>query len=236
MPLRNFINRSTYSSLLCLILLASCKDGIFKSGLKEGEIEYEVSYPDLAEDHLMMDLLPKKMECTFTEGQFRNEITAGMGLFRSAIIYQEQDEHLYHTVKLLNKKIYAELGNDDIQALNEGFNGLVFEETGNKKTIAGYKCKEVEVEVPGDSIWVFNVYYTDEIIIPNFNYRNPFEGIDGVLMEYDILSNNLHMHFEAVEVKASEVDESEIKVSEDYTEVSSAELRQELESIFNKVK
>ena len=236
MPVRTIIQNSAYTICLCLILLVSCKDGIFKSGVQEGEIEFEVSYPSLAEDHLMMDLLPKKMECTFSKGYFRNEITAGMGLFRSAIVYQEQDQHLYHTVKLLNKKIYAELDNADILSLNEGFNGLVIEETGKRKEIAGYKCKEVKVEVPGDSSWVFNAYYTNEINIPNANFRNPFHEIDGVLMEYDILSNDLHMHFKAVNVNATEVDEKDIRISEDYTEVSSSELREELESIFNKVK
>jgi GLPGLI family protein len=236
MPMRNFIERSTYAIVLCLILLSSCKEGIFKSGLKEGEIEYEVSYPALPKDHLMMDLLPKKMECKFSQGQYRNEISAGMGLFRSAIVYQGEEDHLYHTVKLLNKKIYAELNKNDILTLNEGFNGLVFEETGERKTIAGYDCKEVEVTVPGDSVWIFNVYYTNEIDIPKANYRNPFESLDGVLMEYDILSNDLHMHFKATRVTETEVDEKDIKISSDYNQVSSEELRKELESIFNKVK
>lgn len=232
----NIIERSTYAISLCLILLSSCQEGIFKSGLKEGEIEYEVSYPKLPKDHLMMDLLPKKMECTFTEGQYRNEISAGMGLFRSAIVYQRQEQHLYHTVKLLNKKIYAELDESDILSLNKGFNDLILEETGERKTIAGYDCKEIEVKVPGDSVWVFNAYYTNEIDIPNANYRNPFKTIDGVLMEYDILSNDLQMHFKAVKVIETEVDEKEIKISSDYNKVSSEELRKELESIFNKVK
>jgi len=223
-------------TIASLLLIASCTEGIFKSGLKEGVIEYEVSYPDLADDHTMMDLLPKKMQCHFKEGEFRNEITAGMGLFRSAIVYQAKEKHLYHTVKLLNTKIYAEMGKEDIQALNQGFQDLEFSESGERKTIAGYNCKEVQVEVPGDSSWTFALYYTEEIDIPNFNYRNPFEGLDGVLMEYDLLSNDLHMHFQAVKVLAKEVDEEDIRVSDEYKEVSSAELRAQLESIFNKVR
>ncbi|MAY83731.1 MAG: hypothetical protein CMP59_06305 [Flavobacteriales bacterium] len=228
--------RPHFLAIAFLLLLSSCTEGIFKSGLKEGVIEYKVSYPDLSDDHDMMDLLPKKMQCSFKKGEYRNEITAGMGLFKSAIVYQEGEKRLYHTVKLLNTKIYAELADGDLQSLNEGFLELEFEETGNSKLIAGYECKEVSVVVPGDSSWTFNLFYTDEINIPNFNYRNPFEGLDGVLMEYDILTNNLHMHFEATKVLEKEVDSEEIKISEDYEQVSSKKLREQLESIFDKVR
>jgi len=219
-----------------LLLLAACEEGIFKSGLQEGVIEYQISYPNLAEDHLMMDLLPKKMQCKFKPGMFTNEVSAGMGLFKSAVIYQSKEEHLYHTVKLLNTKIFAELDNPDILALNDGFENLEFKPTGNKQKIAGYNCKEVEVTVPSDSSWTFLMYYTKEIDIPEANFRNPFEEIDGVLMQYDIVSNGLRMRFSAKKVTEEKVPEDEIVVGEEYEKVSSSELRAELESIFNRVR
>lgn len=221
--------------LLPFLLLFSCDQGIFKSGLEEGVIEYEVSYPDLEDDHLMMDLLPKKMKSYFANGGYKNEITAGMGLFRSSIIYDGNENQLFHTYKLLNTKMVSELNPEDIHELNQGFQDLEFEETGTEKVIAGYNCKEVKVDVKADSSWSFMLYYTTEIDVPKANYRNPFEEIDGVLMQYDLLNQDLHMRLKAVKVMDKEVDLKDIRVDEEFEKVSSARLRKELESIFQKV-
>ena len=93
-----------------MICMLSCSEGIFESGLSEGVIEYKIEYPHIGEDHVMMDLLPQKMEMTFKDGEYRNEISAGMGLFKTSIIKEKENAKLIHSIKLLNKKLASELG------------------------------------------------------------------------------------------------------------------------------
>lgn len=222
--------------VVILFFVVSCDKGIFESGLKEGIIEYRIEYPKLDKDHIMMDLLPKKMEMTFKNGEYRNEISAGMGLFKTAIIKENENQKLIHTIKVLNKKMASELNYDDFVKLNSEFNNLEFKPTGNSKEIAGYHCKEMIATVQEDSIWDFKLYYTDEINVPNSNYMNPFEKIEGVLMQYEMINHDLHMLFVAENVLKKEIKKEDIYLEDDYKMVSPTQLESELDAIFEKVK
>jgi hypothetical protein len=221
---------------ILLLFATSCDRGIFESGLDEGVIEYRIEYPDLGDDHVMMDLLPKKMEMTFKEGEYRNEISAGMGLFKTSIIKEKENEKLIHTIKLLNKKLASELNAQDIKRMNKAFNDIEFKKTNGTKEIAGYQCQEVQATVKGDSIWEFKLYYTDEIDVPNSNYLNPFAEIEGVLMQYEMINNDLHMLFIAENVLKKDINREDILLAEEYEMVSPENLEKELEAIFEKVK
>mgnify|MGYP000418656174 CR=1 FL=1 len=59
----------TYATI-CLvvssILFYSCEDFSFHNGIKEGRIEYSISYPGIPEGNYVLDLMPKTMETTFS--------------------------------------------------------------------------------------------------------------------------------------------------------------------------
>lgn len=236
MPFTPSISWRNCYFLIFLLSLAACSEGIFESGIDEGVIEYKIEYPSISGDDVMMDLLPKKMETTFKDGEFRNEIIAGMGLFKTSIIRQGKSDKLIHTIKVLNKKQASEVGSDDIAKLNHEFNEIDFEATDGEKTIAGYKCKEMIAKVKGDSAWEFKLYYTDEIKIPNANYMNPFDKVEGVLMQYEMINHDIHMQFTAEKVLKKEVADEDIHLASDYKMISPAKLSEELDAIFEKVK
>ena len=100
------------------------------------------------------------------------------------------------------------------------------------KEIAGYNCKSADIKVLGDSVWTFKVYYTDEINIVNVNGHTPFKPIKGVLMEYQLLSNNILMKLSATEVIQEDVDISVISLEEDYQMVEPDKLKMEFEKLF----
>lgn len=236
MPFTPSIYKRIHYFLILSFIAASCDSGIFESGLDEGIIEYRIEYPYLEDDHIMMDLLPKKMEMTFKDGEYRNEISAGMGLFKTSIIKEKENQKLIHTIKLLNKKMASELDAQDAKRLNIEFDHLSFQPTGGKKEIAGYSCQEVLATVNGDSIWEFKLYFTDEIDIPNSNYLNPFQEIEGVLMQYEMINHDLHMLFTAESVHKKEVKREDILLADDYLIVTPTNLENELDAIFDKVK
>jgi GLPGLI family protein len=182
----------------------------------------------------MLDLMPKKMEMTFKDNNFRTDIIAGMGLFKTSIISENDKHQLTHTVKMLNKKYASILKSHDIEMMNPDLKNIEIKETGNSKTIAGFKCKEAIVIKDGKES--FKIYYTEKISIEDPNKATPFKGIPGVLMEYEMISYDTHMHFIVNEVIQKEIQKEDLALEDGYKMVSSNRLGNEIQSIFDKVK
>jgi hypothetical protein len=221
-----------YLALGVILIHSSCDSNIFKKGIEEGTIEYSITYPQIPEGNYLLDIMPNQMEMNFKNGVYRSDIIAGMGLFKTSIISNKEDDKLIHSVKLLNKKFASTLGSEDIIEVSPYYKEVRFEFTDKTKQIAGYECKEVIAHIEGDSSWNFSIFYTDEINIETPNRLTPFEPIEGVLMEYDLYNYNTHMHFEAHNVIEQKVDQSHIDLEDGYVMVSPTELKSEIESIF----
>lgn len=221
---------------ISLLSLSSCENILFNQGVKEGVIHYRIEYPSISEDNYMLDLMPKVMTTTFSKGEFRSDISAGMGLFRTSIICNKSQEKLVHSVKLLNKKYASSLSQADIVKINPHFNEFEITKTEQTKMVGGYECKEAIVEMKGDSSWQFRLYYTNQIKIKQPNRHSPFHEIDGVLMEYEMINYNTHMRFVAEKVEEIKVDQAILKLEEDYEIVSPDKLNGEIQAIFAKVK
>ena len=84
-----------------------------------------ISYiPKVPEDSYLQDLMPKSMETIFTEGSFRSDIVAGMGLFKTSIISEKDNAKLVHSVKMLNKKLASSLDLEEIREFNPNFKDI----------------------------------------------------------------------------------------------------------------
>ncbi len=225
-----------FSIAFTLLFLQACDKGIFESGIEEGMIEYSISYPSIPSDNYMQDFLPQKAETYFCNGEFRTDIIAAMGLFKSSIINSKDKEGLTHSIKVLNKKLASELNEKDILLFNPEFKDITIKKSDKRKTIAEYDCKAMDVTVNGDSSWSFTLYYTDEIHIKDANKMSPFKALDGVLMEYDVLSRDIHMKFSAVKVIKKKINREDILLSDDYKMITPLELKKEMDGIFNQLK
>lgn len=219
-----------------LFLNLACSDLPFSNQIKQGSIEYSITYPNIPEDSYLIDLMPKKMETRFVDNSFRSDIVAGMGLFKTSIICKEGENSLVHTVKMLNKKYASNLNSSEIKDFNPDFKDIQLEPLDETKTIAGLKCSAFKVTVKSDSTWNFVLYYTKDIKIKDSNKHTPFHEIDGVLMQYDIVSYDTHMRFIANEVSELKIDDDEFVLSEDYKIITPPELKKEIETIFANVK
>jgi GLPGLI family protein len=228
-----FNNRSYLALIAALTLfISSCDNIIFKSGVDEGVIEYDISYPTIAEDNFMLDLMPKSMKTTFVNNNYRSDIVAGMGIFKTSIIAINGNDKLVHSIKMLKTKYASELTDEDFKSFNPAFNKVEVKLSDEVKQIAGYNCKSADITVVGDSVWTFKVFYTTEIKIKNANGHTPFKAIDGVLMEYELFSNNILMKFTATEVVQEKVNLSDIELEDDYEMVEPLKLKTEIQKLF----
>lgn len=230
-------NTVKVTPVLVVLFLASCTELLAPKGISKGHIEYTIEYPQIPENSYLLDLMPKKMETTFMDGNFRSDIIAGMGLFKTSIICQKGEESLIHSVKMLNKKYSSKLNHDQIVEMNKNFSDFTIKKTNETREIAGMNCKAANVTVNGDSTWSFTLFYTNEIDLPKPNEHTPFKEIEGVLMQYDIISYDTHMRFTANKVTINEAIElDKILLEEGYESVSPARLKSEIEAIFATVK
>tara|TARA_B110000503_G_C7066827_1_gene379140 strand:- start:169 stop:885 length:717 start_codon:yes stop_codon:yes gene_type:complete len=218
--------------VILALFLSACDNISFQNGITEGKIEYDISYPNIAEDNFMLDLMPKNMRTTFVKNNYRSDIIAGMGIFKTSIICTEGNDKLIHSIKMMRTKYASELSEEDFKKFNPAFNNVEVSLTDETKEIAGYQCKSADVKVLGDSAWTLKVFYTNEINIKNANSHTPFKTIKGVLMEYELLSNNILMRFTATEVIQEEVDPSVIALEADYKMVEPMKLKKEIEKLF----
>lgn len=226
---------STMIVVFFTLSFVSCEDFSFRNGINQGKIEYDITYPNIPEDSYLLDLMPKKMETTFKNNNFRNDIVAGMGMFKTSVICGAGQNTITHSIKILAKKYASTLTPDQVSALNPDFQNIEITLTEEEKEIAGYHCKSARVDVLGDSTWSFTLFYTDEIRIKDANIHTPFKEIDGVLLEYDIYSYNTHMHFSANKVIQSEVQKEDVTLENGYEIVEVEKIKSEIEGMFEKI-
>lgn len=218
--------------LICLNI--SCNFAV-NNEVDEGVIEYNIIYPNIGENDILLEFLPNKMEFIFKNNSYRNNINAGMGLFQTSIINNKSENNIIQTVKLLNNKYASYLEPDDLLR-NPNFQKLEIKLLDGKKMVAGYPCKIAQITVRGDSTWTYKAYYTDKIKIENPNRFTPFEKINGVLLDYQIVKYNTHMHFTASEVIAKKISVPFEEIEEGYEIVPSEKIGSEIKNIFAKLK
>ncbi len=231
-----FNNKSYPTLILALTLfLSACDNTVFQSGIDQGKIEYDITYPNIPEDNVMLDLMPKTMLTTFVDNNFRSDVVAGMGIFKTSIISMADQDKLVHSIKMLKTKYASELTEADWERFNPEFNKIEVSLLNETKEIAGYLCKSADIKVLGDSVWTYKAFYTEEINIENPNSRTIFKNIKGVLMEYEIVNNNILMRFSATKVIQEDIDISAVELEDDYEMVDPMKLKSEIDKLFSNI-
>lgn len=84
---------------------------------------------------------------------------------------------------------------------NKKFNGIVFNKTGETKTILGYECMKVVARLKDGS--AYNVYYAPSIMPSNNEYEYQFKDIPGFVLEYETESEDGKMKIKYTATKIS---------------------------------
>jgi len=234
---QKLINHKSYLTLFLAftLFLSACDNPIFQSVIDEGKIEYRITYPNVAKNNVMLELMPKKMMTSFVDNNYRSDIVAGMGIFKTSIIFNKGNDKLIHSIKMLRTKYASELTEEDFKKFNPEFNAVEVSLSDETKEIAGYHCKAADIKVLGDIVWTFKIFYTEEIAIANANSHTPFKEIKGVLMEYEVLSHNILMRFTATKVIREEIKLAAMELEDGYEMVKPVKLKSEIEKLFSNI-
>tara|TARA_B100000683_G_scaffold238180_1_gene243838 strand:- start:18 stop:710 length:693 start_codon:yes stop_codon:yes gene_type:complete len=204
---------------LPLILGNSCKESA--GSIDEGIITYDISYPRPIEDRWMEKLMPSEMEMQFKNNNINTELTFGLGMIKIGYITNTEDKHLHEMLKFMRNRNVSHRGIQQVDDLIADIPAHEIKLLPDTKSIAGYLCHKAEVSVESpETPYTYDLWYTKEIEIKDPNWCTPFKNIPGVLMEYRIERFNVIMHFTAVEVKQTEIADSEFFVPKKYKEIS----------------
>lgn len=209
------------------LLFAGCGTGFLNPTVKEGVIEYALSFPDYDPGGIMAGMLPERTTLRFSRDQQSIELSAGMGLFRTHMVSDNQARSLDYHMSLMGKRLVSHLKPRDLELFNElGRPTLIF--TGDIDTIAGMPCRHVvaifdRIEHPEVDIW-----YTDRIAMDNPNWFGPFADVPGVLMRYEVLQYGMRMRLEAKSISEAEQDPGRFAPKADHQSVTPEVLHFEL--------
>ncbi len=189
--------------------------------VSEGIIEYEITYPKIDANNMVLSGMPTKAALKFKNNNTINEMSGMMGLINIAYISNQTNHSVFQSLTLFNKKYVSTISPEDMKRLNEGFVSKM-EFGNNVMIIAGFKCKEAIVTLKDNS--TLHVYYTNDIDIANPNWSNPFSEIGGVLMDFEMERYGVVFHMKAKTVLAQKIEESSFQFSDEYKKISYSEL------------
>lgn len=222
-PMRKKI---VYCLSVIFLLLGACSPKQREGTIKEGVVEYKVTYlENKMTTPIPTHLLPSKLILKFTQDKSSMSIEGFMGVFSLKIITDHRKNSTVTIMKIMEKKLYHQGKPDDGIFLFRPIEGMKVELRTGQKEIAGLKCKRGRVIFPNSDIeQPFIFYYTEDILIKNPNEGNPYKSVDGVLMKFQMQMNKLRMDLSAIDAKPKEIDDSEFDVPKGYRHISKEDM------------
>lgn len=223
---------TTTSFFSCLLVLGTgCSSSLLGGGVHEGVIDYAITFPDMDPNGLTAGMLPSHTFLSFNEEHQSVELSAGMGIFHTAMVVNTQDKVVDYHMSVMGKNLVAELRPRDLLTYNGNRSAYAVLGSTDTDTIAGYVCKKATiiyemVDQPEEEVW-----YTDEIKMDNPNWYGPYSEITGVLMRYEFTQHNIRMRMEATSVTPGPVDASKFQLLKDHERVSPEVLYQQLDEV-----
>jgi GLPGLI family protein len=206
------------------------------TGKSEGIIVYKVSYPKMDRKNFMYDFMPKKMILKFKDNRYKTSLSAGMGMFKTNFIIDPDEHQFSQMVKLIDKKYIVTLKGDEVVKSINQLPKYNIEQTGETKKILDYVCEKAIITVDNETNDAFTVFYTNKIYIETPNSTNQFEGIDGLMLEYQYEKYGICMRFKAQDIKFTSIDDSEFEIDTSYAKITEKAMDKEMQTIFDSFK
>ncbi len=199
--------------------------------ISEGVIEYDITYPKLDPKSMMVSGMPNQAFLRFKNNNMSNDMSGMMGLISITFISNHSTKSVEQRLTLINKKYSSTINKEDLSRLNDSYVSS-FEKGSTVQQIAGFQCKEAKVKLlDGEEIKVF---YTNDIGIENPNWSNPYNKIDGVLMDFQMERYGVVMHLRAKSVVAQKIEDEAFHLpadSSEYKRIDFIELEKILEEL-----
>ncbi len=230
---RNTHNTAIFCLSTLTFLASGCGDGMKIEHVKEGVIEFALTFPDYDPNGLMAGMLPEKTTLYFNEEQQVADLSAGMGVFRTSMIVNTPNQLLDYHMSVMSKKLVSQLGPRHLSLFNKESQALTILYTTAVDTIAVYPCKKAMAVFNGIDHPEVELWYTDAIQMDDPNWYGPYTEIPGVLLRYEMVQYGMRMKLEATSVTAGPVDPAKFELKADHDKVTPEVLHHELAEVLS---
>jgi len=219
--------------LACGAMLSGCGHDLLQRTVKEGVIEYALSFPDYDPNGLMANMLPEKTTLAFTPERQVAELSAGMGVFKTQMIANAEARQVDYHLSVMSKKLVSNLQPRDLHLFNAQSEPLTILYTDQVDTIAGYPCRKAVAIYPGMAQPEAELWYTDRIAMKDPNWFGPYSEVPGVLLRYDMVQHGMRMRLDATSVTPGTVDPARFEQAGEYQQVTPEVLYAELDEVLS---
>ncbi len=183
-------------------------------GQFEGKIVYSVTYKtDDPSIDQFISFLPGESSLTIkgSKSRFEQHVTGGG---KQVFVSDASTESGTLMLNFLGQEYQVKLSADSMQHLRQNTSLRILESEGSKE-ILGYNCKKA-LGINGTD--TLTIYYSDEL--KHSAFMPQFTNIQGMPMEYEMIQNDLHMHFIAKSVDLGPVEPEAFTISNSVREIS----------------
>lgn len=218
--------------LMSVLFFINCNND--NKRITEGTIEYDITYPCLERNNnSLMFLLPKKMITTFKDHCYKNEFIFANENSKLEVISLCESENTTLAFGYGKSKKYTQLDSSTIYNLLEELpNYNKYDE--KIDTITFLKQPSFSYKIQSDlNDSVYDIITTNAISINNVNWCTPFNKIDEVLLQYDIIQYGIEMNFKATKIKSGKVENDFLDLEKDYNYLDIQQYLKELKVLFS---
>lgn len=202
---------------LIVLTLIQCQSKKVKQQ-KGGEIIYEISYPCLEKNEKsLLFFLPKKMNMTFSNDQYKNEFVFPTKSSSLGLINNSHKKNAILLFGLGNNKKYTIMDSSNVDFLLKDlpkYNKTIV--SSQEMFFLDKPCNKIKIKsLQNDS--TYEIITLKDLKIKNVNWCTPFYMINDVIMEYSLDQYGMEMHFKAVSIKNISLSDDFLQLEKKYT-------------------
>ena len=198
-----------------LPFIMSCSNDSGVSGdLSEGEILYQVSYPDIDADGALVMMLPEELKITFKDHKMKTSFKRAAGILKMEVISDAEKYEMINTIEIFGDQYGVIIDSAADFRLGHSLGNFNAEQTEEIVEMAGKSVRKVNLFFEGDSA-PKTIYVSDEFGVVDPNWATIYGAIQGMLMEYEIEHYDILMHLKAADIRLKAIEDEEFMVDED---------------------
>lgn len=213
-----------------IVLSTGCDKKTDQKQISQGVILYDIKYINQVGKKFPVQLMPKSMKLIFNKDFSSYTIEDRLGLFSIKNIFNYKENQHTTQIKVFDKKyVYIGLPKESAILFDSAVDYTV-QFMKDTLRLAGFTCKRAAI-TDKNSTAIFNVYYTEGIVLENPNKNTPYEDITGMLLNFRLHLKSLDMELNATKFEHTIVENTEFSVQEGYKQIS----RKQMEDIITTI-
>lgn len=210
-----------------IFLLISCQS----NKIQEGEIIYEITYPNAEISGFMKAILPETMTIIFSGTKMKSTIARGE-IFSTEIVSDESERSIEMRLDFGDKLLYTTLDENEIELMIGSQPNYTITPLNQTDSIVGLSAKSYSIEAK-DTLTRNNYWFTEDLSTINAYWFTAYSQIQGMPLIFDIERYGVMMHLEAVEFKAKEVSEMEFERENELEQTTYKQFESEVQELFD---